>query len=266
MNTENENKNNPDEPEQEPEPEIKPYKNPKLYISLAICIGAVSIAGWSTYKNIKEVFTTSNTKSSKNISSTTQKKSTKNNNIKSTSAQSNNKSSILDQNSHDTKILVPYENSDNTFDNQETRAVINQNISEKNNIIYPVGKEITKEFSNEKPVYSKTLGDWRAHQGTDFKSEIGSDVKSITSGTVTDIYEDLLYGTTVVILHDSHFTAYYSGLDKNVCVQKGQKVETNEKIGLIDKVPCESQEEPHLHLSINKDGEFIDPVLVLENN
>ncbi|MBQ3093308.1 MAG: M23 family metallopeptidase [Clostridia bacterium] len=266
MNTENEDKTNPEEPEQEPEPEIKPYKNPKLYISLAVCIGAVSIAGWSTYRNIKDVFTTSGTKSSKNISSTTQKKSTKNNNTKNTNTQSNSKTSILDESSQDKKVLVPYENPDNIFDSQETQAVINQNISEKNNIIYPVGKEIIKEFSNEKPVYSKTLGDWRAHQGTDFKSEVGSDVKAITSGTVTDIYEDLLYGTTVVILHDPHFTAYYSGLDKNVCVKKGQKVESDEKIGLIDRVPCESQDEPHLHLSINKDGEFIDPVLVLENN
>ena len=86
MNTENEDKTNPEEPEQEPEPEIKPYKNPKLYISLAVCIGAVSIAGWSTYRNIKDVFTTSGTKSSKNISSTTQKKSTKNNNTKNTAS------------------------------------------------------------------------------------------------------------------------------------------------------------------------------------
>lgn len=110
----------------------------------------------------------------------------------------------------------------------------------------------------------KTLGDWRCHEGTDFKAEKGSSVKAVTSGVVTDIYEDPSYGTTIVISHDSGFTAYYSGLNEDVLVKKGNRIKSGEEIGIIDTVPCEILDEPHLHLSINKDGKFIDPILVLE--
>lgn len=255
----------------------KPYKNPKLYVALTVCLGAISIAGWSTYKSIKEVMAPSH--KIKNNINTASKNTNKNTN----KTQNNTKNHILDdnQNSNTQKSIVPYENTEkntknnnknikipeiNTPDNQETQAVMSLNVQNPQ-IVYPVeNNTIIKEFSDEKPVYSKTFGDWRSHQGTDFKAEPGSDVKSITSGTVTDIYDDQLYGTTVVISHDPNFTAYYSGLDQNTCVTKGQKVNPEEKIGFTNKIPCESLDEPHLHLMINQDNKFIDPVLILENN
>ncbi len=254
----------------------KPYKNPKLYVALTVCLGAISIAGWSTYKSIKEVMVPSN--KIKNNTSTTNKATNKNSN-----KTQNNKNHILDekQNNNTQKSVVPYENAErnkqnntkntkisevNVLDSQETQPVLSLNVQSPK-IVYPVDNNtIIKEFSDEKPVYSKTYGDWRSHQGTDFKAEPGSDVKSITSGTVTDIYDDQLYGTTVVISHDQNFTAYYSGLDENICVAKGQKVNPEEKIGFTNKIPCESLDEPHLHFMINQNNKFIDPILILEEN
>lgn len=69
----------------------------------------------------------------------------------------------------------------------------------------------------------------------------------------------------MVISHDGGFTAYYSGLEKNVPVKKGAKLKSGDEIGKIDKVPCEAAEgENHLHLAINQKGKFIDPLLILD--
>ncbi len=126
--------------------------------------------------------------------------------------------------------------------------------------LYPVGKEITKEFSGDKLVYSETMNDWRIHSGCDFYAEKGEKVKPITTGTVTQIYDDPLLGVTVVIDHGNGITAYYSGLGSTTLVNVGDRIEIGDFIGSVNVVPCESTEQPHLHLAIKSNDEWIDPM------
>lgn len=253
-------------------------KNPKFYIALLVCLSTVTAAGWSTYKTVKNFITPPQ----QNATAVNQRSSRPRGENK--SKEVSNKSNILESDKSDInnseRAVIPYEKESKSVNalheakkehemesNEQSQEQVQAVWAEKPEAItisYPGTSAIIKEFSDNAPVYSKTLGDWRCHEGTDFKAEKGSSVKAVTSGVVTDIYEDASYGITIVISHDSGFTAYYSGLNEDVLVKKGNRIKSGEEIGIIDTVPCEILDEPHLHLSINKDDKFIDPILVLE--
>lgn len=244
-------------------------KGKGFYITLAACCAAVVVAGWSTYRSIKDSPGTTKSETHEKASKTKQETVHRNANTKSKpkgeitdkgdTVKENPVQNKKEEKSYDfsQKILADEED-----DDEDIQSVLSD--STENLIVYPTNNNVIKEFSDGKPVYSKTLGDWRVHDGVDFKADRGSLVKSITSGTVKDIYNDPSYGTTIVIEHDPGFVGYYSGLGDTTLVQKGDKVKAGDDIGSINNVPVEISEEPHLHLMINKDGKFIDPILILD--
>jgi murein DD-endopeptidase MepM/ murein hydrolase activator NlpD len=244
----------------------KSRKGKSFYIALFICLVAISAAAWSTYESVKDFIISPKSESeTHNLS----KPAPKGNN------KDMSKNSILEGNQEEKTIhrdrkLIPYANEKKPAENisspNESSDDIQPVSAEKSDllIVYPTGNNVLKEFSDSKPVYSKTMSDWRTHDGADFKAGEGSIIKSITGGTVKDVYNDSSYGTTIVIEHDPKFTAYYSGLGETTLVQKGQRVKSGQDIGSVNKVPCEITEEPHLHLMIYKDEKFIDPLLVLD--
>lgn len=244
------------------EPVKKVHKGKSFYIALFICLVAVSAAAWSTYESVKDFIITPK---SNTATQSTPKLTNKENN------KAVSKNSILEENNneksaHQDRKPIPYAKEKMSTESVAPSEDIQAVSAEKSDllVIYPTGNTVTKEFSDSKPVYSKTMGDWRTHDGADFKAEEGSVIKSVTGGTVKDIYNDPSYGTTIVIEHDPKFTAYYSGLGETTLVQKGQRVKSGQEIGSVNKVPCEITEDPHLHLMIYKDEKFIDPLLILD--
>lgn len=132
-------------------------------------------------------------------------------------------------------------------------------------VIYPVSSNIIKGYSDNNPVYSKTLSDWRVHNAIDFAAEQGSTVKAMSSGEVRDIYNDPVLGMTVAIDHDGSYTVYYCGLGDTVLVEKGQKVSTGDDIGSINDIPSEISDGFHLHLAIKQGDNWIDPMSILKD-
>ncbi len=128
-------------------------------------------------------------------------------------------------------------------------------------IIYskPVVGQVFKEFSGDTLVYSNTLGDWRVHNGTDIKCEYGSIVSSSTFGSVVSVSSDDRYGNVVIVRHEDGSMFYYCGLDE-ISVAEGDAVGAGQKLGTVGVVPCECEDEPHLHLMAMKDGEFVEPL------
>jgi murein DD-endopeptidase MepM/ murein hydrolase activator NlpD len=243
----------------------KRRKGKSFYIALFICFIAISAAAWSTYESVKDFISTPKSDSETHSSSKPITRGNKN----------IDKNSILDENREEKNTrrdrkLIPYEEKktvESTSNaNESSEEDVQAVAAEKSDllVVYPAGNNVLKEFSDSKPVYSKTMSDWRAHDGADFKAAEGSIIKSITGGTVKDIYNDPSYGTTIVIEHDPKFTAYYSGIGDTTLVQKGQRVKSGQGIGSVNKIPCEITEEPHLHLMISKDDKFIDPLLILD--
>lgn len=125
----------------------------------------------------------------------------------------------------------------------------------------PFGNQIIKDYSNMNPVYSKTLGDWRTHNGIDFSGEAGSAVVAISYGEVISIYEDTLFGTCVLIDHGNGVTAKYCGLNKDTLnVKERSSVNSEDIIGYLGEIPCEKQEGAHLHFEISHNGEIVEPL------
>ncbi len=125
--------------------------------------------------------------------------------------------------------------------------------------IKPVSGQVFKEFSGDSLVFSKTLGDWRVHNGTDIRCEYGSAVCSSAHGTVASVSRDDRYGNVVIVRHEDGSMLYYCGLDE-ISVKEGDAVLSGQKLGTVGVVPCECEDEPHLHLMAMRDGEFVEPV------
>ncbi len=125
----------------------------------------------------------------------------------------------------------------------------------------PLGTDILKDYSPDKPTYSATMGDWRTHSGIDFKAAEGEQVKAISYGTVTKVYDDALWGTVVEIDHGNGVTAKYCGFNKSTLeVKKGSIVESGSLLGYLGAIPCEKTELSHLHFEIIYNGENVEPL------
>ncbi len=125
----------------------------------------------------------------------------------------------------------------------------------------PFGNTIIKDFSNTSPVYSKTMGDYRTHNGIDFKGEKGAAIVSIAYGEVISVFDDTLFGTTVLIDHGNGVTAKYCGLNKDTLnVKEHTTLKSEDIIGYLDNVPCETKDGPHLHFEISYNGENVEPL------
>ena len=124
---------------------------------------------------------------------------------------------------------------------------------------FPLENGISKDFSKGELVKNKTTGDWRTHKGADFNGVLGDPVKSICNGTVTEISDDALWGTTVTIDHGNGLTAIYKGLSKGTTVNPGDKIKANDKVGELGEIPIEKDDGVHLHLELYKNGTPVSP-------
>ncbi len=127
--------------------------------------------------------------------------------------------------------------------------------------ILPLGTDILKDYSPDTPSYNSTMGDWRTHNGVDFKGVEGDQVKAIAYGTVALIYEDTLYGTVMEIDHGNGVTAKYCGFNaQTLQVKQGDTVDGGDLLGYLGAVPCEKTDLSHLHFEALYNGENVDPL------
>ena len=126
--------------------------------------------------------------------------------------------------------------------------------------VWPVIGEVSMEYSMDALVYNETMGDWRTHDGMDIAAQAGEYVRAAAQGTVTDVYEDVLYGTTVVIDHGAGLVSYYANLQAQPVVKQGDEVLAGDVIGAVGETAlCESTQTPHLHFAMSLKDESVDP-------
>ncbi|MCI8500738.1 MAG: M23 family metallopeptidase [Oscillospiraceae bacterium] len=156
-------------------------------------------------------------------------------------------------------------------ESQSTAASANNSTSQptqtfSNTFVMPLKGELLNEFSNGKPVKSKTMNDWRTHDGVDIKAAIATPVKSSSDGIVKSIDQDPMWGVVITIDHGNGYETMYMGLNVNVSVKKDQKVEIGTVLGSVgETAKIEGSEEPHLHFAMKKDGEWVDPMSRMQN-
>ena len=106
---------------------------------------------------------------------------------------------------------------------------------------------------------------WKTHDGIDILCELGTDVKSMSEGVVKEIKDDPLWGVYVIVEQKNGLDVQYCGLAKELNVKAGQEVKQGEILGKTsDTNQCEIMQQPHLHLAVKQDGEWIDPLSVID--
>ena len=132
-------------------------------------------------------------------------------------------------------------------------------------LAYPVkSRSVLKQYS-EDAVYSKTMHDYRAHTGCDFVAEAGESVYAMCGGKVKDISVSELYGV-IVETDCGGFSVYYCGLDPDLQIAKGDTLDTGDTVGTVGQIPCECEDDPHIHIEIRVGNKLIDPLSVINNN
>ncbi len=144
----------------------------------------------------------------------------------------------------------------------DSREELSEAVSEaqKTDFAMPMGDTIIKDYSGGEMVRSKTMRDWRVHNGIDFGDNRGQSVVAIQDGKIMQVYEDELWGTVVIIDHGDGLVAKYCGLSSDGTPEVGAEIEKHEIIGRLGEIPVEKADGPHLHLEITVDGELADPL------
>lgn len=160
---------------------------------------------------------------------------------------------------------VPMESDAVSQDSAQTGAdVATEPVEATPEFMIPLEGSILNPFSNGELVKSKTLNEWRTHDGVDLKAMANTPVKAAADGTVEEITEDPLWGVCITLTHSGGYTTYYSGLKPEVSVKKGQTVAVGEAMGSVgNTAEIEIGEESHLHFAMQLDGEWIDPMSVM---
>lgn len=127
-------------------------------------------------------------------------------------------------------------------------------------VVEPLQGQTVAAFSVDALLYDETMGDWRTHDGIDIAAQAGSHVRSASAGTVLSVKQDPLMGTTVTIDHGSGYHATYANLQARPTVEAGDSVTAGQVIGAVGTTAAaEAARGPHLHFSVEKDGDVVDP-------
>lgn len=140
-------------------------------------------------------------------------------------------------------------------------------MAEQLTFVWPIVGDVGVMYSVEELIYNKTMADWRTHDGIDINGAIGTKVMAVADGTVTDVYNDDLIGTTVVIDHGDGLKSIYANLAQTPVVKQGDKVAMGAVIGAVgDTALGETCEVAHLHFAMTKSDDPVDPFNYLPKN
>ncbi len=127
-------------------------------------------------------------------------------------------------------------------------------------VVSPLAGDTVAVFSIDQLTYDATLGDWRTHDGIDIQAAAGAVVAATAAGTVLSVEEDGRLGTTVVVDHHNGYVTTYASLQPETAVLAGDTVSAGAVIGTVGNTSLsEAGLGAHLHFSVTKDGEAVDP-------
>ena len=168
---------------------------------------------------------------------------------------------IPETNQPDTAYSLPQQNADEAIVDMtdELEALYYEQA-----IMMPVNGEIIAAYSDGELVRSSG-GVWRTHDGIDIAAAEGAEVKAMTSGTVSEIYEDPLWGCCVVIDHGNTLFGHYYGLSPDLKVSVGDKLNAGDAVGTVgNTADIESDSDSHLHFALRYQNQWIDPIQYIE--
>lgn len=142
------------------------------------------------------------------------------------------------------------------FEDEEVQIVTNKPIE----ALLPVQGEIITELTGDKLEYSKTLDEWRSHNGIDIKAKAGTKVVAPLDGTIKEVFTDDLWGITIIIDHGDGLESKLSNLGTMEMVKSGISVKKGDYISTVgNTATIEMAMEEHIHFEASKEGKIIDP-------
>lgn len=152
-----------------------------------------------------------------------------------------------------------------SLDASEDPKVVKVEEKEKLIFIPALDGEVQKMYSIDKVIYSKTLKQWKTHDGIDIAPNGSNVVKAIEKGVVDSVYNDSFYGMTVKIEHIDGYVSVYSNLDEKVYVNVGESVSKGQKIGKVGSTAIgEALDEPHLHFMLYLNNNVVNPTYIFK--
>lgn len=98
------------------------------------------------------------------------------------------------------------------------------------------------------------------HSGVDLEAEAGQNVLAVAAGTVLDCSYSEAYGYHVTLEHENGVQTMYAHL-RAFYVESGDTVAQGQVIAAVGATGWATG--PHLHLSVSRDGEAVDPLTAL---
>ena len=248
---------------------FKFMKDKGFYVALAVCIVCASIGAFATArktlstidehnKQIEEQYVKNEVKKweeKKNIIENEAEKpqsavatETKKDNVKKP-AQSQSQSSLSE---------LPSESVSDSKDSLKPQ--VTEQKSEQSLYILPMDSlEVIEGYSNDELVKNETLKVWRPHNAIDFKGNEGDSIKAVSDGVIISIGVDPLWGGYIEIKHPDGCQSRYTGIKAVNGLKKGDNVSGGQKLGTLTDIPAENQKGIHLHFSMERNNESIDP-------
>ncbi len=133
---------------------------------------------------------------------------------------------------------------------------------EKPTFVLPITGNISKGYSDTALQYSATYDDMRLHTGVDILCDMGSNIKSVGSGTVKSVVDDASLGKVITIEYTDNITVKYCGMG-SLNIKENDKVATGDIIGTSGNIPSECADNPHIHIEVILDGKAVSPLAAL---
>lgn len=141
----------------------------------------------------------------------------------------------------------------------------------KDNNMFKVPIKFEHDNSSDNKVYISSLFGQRYltiggitkpdfHRGLDFAVPIGTPIVSSANGVVTRSDYSSSYGYVIEIRHNETYTTVYAHSSKNI-VKVGDEVKKGDIIAISGNTGLSTG--PHLHFEIKKDGQPINPIVLL---
>ena len=163
----------------------------------------------------------------------------------------------------DSSTSIETSNSSNGTENpNDTPTVIS--------FIMPVnGGVISKDYSDDIPVFNNTLGNYRVHLAVDIIGSENAEVLCAYAGTVESVETSYLLGTVITIDHGNGLKTKYSSLEVDENITIGKVLKEGDRLGIISTENKEEYKDgAHLHFETELNGEKVDPTtyLIIEDN
>ena len=128
-------------------------------------------------------------------------------------------------------------------------------------LILPAKGNLLKPFSADELYYSKTLGDWRSHNGIDIEADQVAEVLAAADGVIEKAFCDAQMGYTIIIRHNDTYQTVYQNLASCEMVKPGQTVTQGQCIAAVgNSAKAELLDESHLHFALMANGNFQNPM------